>query len=206
MEQRSSQHQQYRSGAAGVVYQRKNICIAPWALFQVVKELCIGLTDTTFLQRCLLLEAAQFRTKMNSVDDAKTDWSTCGSSAFKSHSVSTCGSSALKSHSVDPQCGAESVKCAAVVTTIWYNDLAVAVQHTLQEMNLETGALKVRALISPRAHHGGWTLAGGLSGRYLAMGPVRIRHSSHDFGWQSSHSVDLAGWQAKMASIESGIP
>ena len=34
------------------------------------------------------------------------------------------------------------------------------------------------------------------------MGPVRIRHSSHDFGWQSSHSVDLAGWQAKMASIE----
>ena len=31
---------------------------------------------------------------------------------------------------------------------------------------------------------------------------MRIRHSSHDFGWQSSHSVDLAGWQAKMASIE----
>ena len=27
----------------------------------------------------------------------------------------------------------------------------------------------------------------------LAMGPVRIRHSSHDFGWQSSHSVDFAG-------------
>ena len=39
-----------------------------------------------------------------------------------------------------------------------------------------------------------------------AMGPVRIRHSSHDFGWQSSHSVDLAGWQAKMASIEIWIP
>ena len=38
------------------------------------------------------------------------------------------------------------------------------------------------------------------------MGPVRIRHSSHGFGWQSSHSVDLAGWQAKMASIEIGIP
>ena len=32
--------------------------------------------------------------------------------------------------------------------------------------------------------------------------PVRIRHSSHGVGWQSSHSVDLAGWQAKMASIE----
>ena len=31
---------------------------------------------------------------------------------------------------------------------------------------------------------------------------MRIRHSSHDFGWQSSHSVHLAGWQAKMASIE----
>ena len=27
----------------------------------------------------------------------------------------------------------------------------------------------------------------------LLMGPVRIRHSSHDFGWQSSHSVDLVG-------------
>ena len=38
------------------------------------------------------------------------------------------------------------------------------------------------------------------------MGPVRIRHSSHDFGWQSSHSLDLAGWQAKMASIEIWIP
>ena len=38
------------------------------------------------------------------------------------------------------------------------------------------------------------------------MGPVRIRHSSHDFGWLSSHFVDLAGWQAKMASIEIWIP
>ena len=28
----------------------------------------------------------------------------------------------------------------------------------------------------------------------LAMGPVRIRHSSHDLWWLSSHSVDLAGW------------
>ena len=38
------------------------------------------------------------------------------------------------------------------------------------------------------------------------IGPVRIRHSSHDFGWQSSHSLDLAGWQAKMASIEISLP
>ena len=38
------------------------------------------------------------------------------------------------------------------------------------------------------------------------MGPVRIRHTSHDFGWQFRHSVDLAGWQAKMASIEIWIP
>ena len=40
------------------------------------------------------------------------------------------------------------------------------------------------------------------------MGPVQIRHCSHDFGWQSRHdrSVDLAGWQAKMASIEIWIP
>ena len=30
-----------------------------------------------------------------------------------------------------------------------------------------------------------------------SMAPVRTRHSSHDFGWQSSHSVDIAGWQAK---------
>ena len=37
------------------------------------------------------------------------------------------------------------------------------------------------------------------------MGPVRIRHSSDGLGWQSSHSVDLAGWQAKMASIEISI-
>ena len=38
------------------------------------------------------------------------------------------------------------------------------------------------------------------------MGPVRMRHSSHDFGWQSSHSVDLTGWQAKMTSFEIWIP
>ena len=35
-----------------------------------------------------------------------------------------------------------------------------------------------------------------------AMGPVRTRHSSHDFAIQSSRSVDLAGWQVKTASIE----
>ena len=40
----------------------------------------------------------------------------------------------------------------------------------------------------------------------LRMGPVRTRHSSHDFGWQSSHSVDLTGWPPKMASIEIWIP
>ena len=55
-----------------------------------------------------------------------------------------------------------------------------------------------------------WTLRigpGTLHGHKVApLGPVRIRHSSHDFGWQSSHSVDLAGWQAKMASIEIWIP
>ena len=34
------------------------------------------------------------------------------------------------------------------------------------------------------------------------MWPVLIRHSSHHFATQSSHSVDRAGWQAKMASIE----
>ena len=39
-----------------------------------------------------------------------------------------------------------------------------------------------------------------------SMGAVRISHSSHNFGLQSSHSVDLAGWLAKMAFIEIGIP
>ena len=38
----------------------------------------------------------------------------------------------------------------------------------------------------------------------FSMEPVRIRRSSHGFGWQPSHSVDLAGWQAKMASIDIG--
>ena len=33
------------------------------------------------------------------------------------------------------------------------------------------------------------------------MGPVRKRHYSHLFATQSSHFVDRAGWQAKMASI-----
>ena len=42
--------------------------------------------------------------------------------------------------------------------------------------------------------------------RPFLMGTVWIRHSSHDFGCQSSHSVDLAGWQAKMASIEIRTP
>ena len=46
----------------------------------------------------------------------------------------------------------------------------------------------------------------GSSDEDCTMGPVRIRHSSHHFGWQSSHSVDRAGWQAKMASIEFWIP
>ena len=36
--------------------------------------------------------------------------------------------------------------------------------------------------------------------------PVRIRHSSHVFVTQSSHSVDRAGWQAKMAAIGFWIP
>ena len=41
---------------------------------------------------------------------------------------------------------------------------------------------------------------------FLLMRRVRIRHSSHEFATQSSHSVDLAGWHAKMASIEIWIP
>ena len=40
----------------------------------------------------------------------------------------------------------------------------------------------------------------------FSNGPVRIRHSWHESATQSSHSVDQAGWQAKMASIEVQIP
>ena len=40
----------------------------------------------------------------------------------------------------------------------------------------------------------------------VLIGPVRIRHSSPEFATQSSYSVDLTGWQAKMASIEIWIP
>ena len=43
-------------------------------------------------------------------------------------------------------------------------------------------------------------------GPFLGMWFVRMRHSSHDFATNSCHSVDLAGWQAKIASIEFWIP
>ena len=46
----------------------------------------------------------------------------------------------------------------------------------------------------------------GGGGGETEMGPGRMRHSSHDFGSQSGHSVDLPCWQAKMASIEIWIP
>ena len=42
--------------------------------------------------------------------------------------------------------------------------------------------------------------------RKNGMGPVRIHHSSHHFATQSSHFVDRAGWQVKMASIEIWMP
>ena len=44
----------------------------------------------------------------------------------------------------------------------------------------------------------------------LEMGHVCIycatHHCSHEIATQASHSVDRAGWQAKMASIEFCIP
>ena len=43
-----------------------------------------------------------------------------------------------------------------------------------------------------------WLLA-KMSAR--SMGQVWIRHSPHEIATQSSHFVDRAGWQAKMASI-----
>ena len=39
-----------------------------------------------------------------------------------------------------------------------------------------------------------------------SMGPVRIRHSSHDFGWHGSPVILWISLQAKMASIEIWIP
>ena len=48
-------------------------------------------------------------------------------------------------------------------------------------------------------------LRSALSSEY-PMGPERIRHSSHHLATQSSHSVDRAGWHAKMTSIEFWIP
>ena len=45
---------------------------------------------------------------------------------------------------------------------------------------------------------------GAKSYQEKGMGPVRIRHSSHDFGWQSSHSVDLAGGKPKWLPLKVG--
>ena len=63
--------------------------------------------------------------------------------------------------------------------------------------NLEGESLseKVFAENSGRSHERKWGICEYVTG-----------HSSHDFGWQSSHSVDLAGWQTKMAFIEIWIP
>ena len=70
---------------------------------------------------------------------------------------------------------------------------------------VDTRLVVLRGCIALRGHPGGFHL--GFSLFVYIMGPVRTRHhGSHDFGWQSSHSVDLAGWQAKMASIEIWIP
>ena len=41
---------------------------------------------------------------------------------------------------------------------------------------------------------------------HIGLVRMRIRHRSHHFATQSSHCVDSAGWQAKMASIEFWIP
>ena len=38
----------------------------------------------------------------------------------------------------------------------------------------------------------------------VGMRPLRTLHSFHDFATQSSHSVDLAGWQAKWLPLKSG--
>ena len=52
----------------------------------------------------------------------------------------------------NPLCGAESVEKAAAFATTRCNELAV--QHILEEMNLEAGAFMAKALISRHAHHG----------------------------------------------------
>ena len=52
----------------------------------------------------------------------------------------------------------------------------------------------------------GWNRVKGFKhasslGFHSQMWPVRIRHSSNDFSTQSSHSVYLARWQAKIKLI-----
>ena len=60
--------------------------------------------------------------------------------------------------------------------------------------------------ISQQQTHGKYNFRHSQKAKPIWMGPVRIHHSSHHFATQPSHSVDRAGWQAKMASIEFWIP
>ena len=50
-----------------------------------------------------------------------------------------------------------------------------------------------------------WILVAGII-VHSPSGRMRIGHSSHEIATQSSLSVDRAGWQTKMASIEFWIP
>ena len=55
-----------------------------------------------------------------------------------------------KTHSVVLNLWRRQMRLPATTTCI---ELAVAIQHILQEMSLETGAFMARALISRRVHH-----------------------------------------------------
>ena len=91
-------------------------------MFQVIKELCIQLTNPS-----VLIEQRSSAPK----------WM-----------LQRRGLHVTALHP-KPLCGAESVEKAAAFATTWCNELAVAI---MQEMNLETGAFMARVLISRRAH------------------------------------------------------
>ena len=117
-----------RQQAGGDAYQHHNIL--PQAIFKVAKPLYIRLTDKALLQRCLRGATQNQNECFNGLV-----WQLCPKTSF---------------------CGARAVEMAAAFATAWFNDGAVAVQHILQEMSLDTGVFTASALVSldrSRAYH-----------------------------------------------------
>ena len=101
--------------------------IVPQAMFQVIKELYIRVTDPSGQT---LGSAVQ---NQNEIDnDVVYMWQLCPKT----------------------QCVVLNLWQLRLPTTTECNELAVAVQLIVQEMSLETGAFMARALICRCAHHG----------------------------------------------------